>query len=399
MAVVAAMSLRRHGLPVIIMVGFALRATLAIYDDQRYALPWSGADSAKFYSQLLDFHRTPLLKTLWDVPFSRSAMFPWVMSWAARLAGPNYLFLVFINVVVGTFSILQVYRLAAEFLDRKRACAAAWFICLFPVSAVLSAVFLRETFIAALLIAASHQMVLAIKRGVLVHVVIGAVFIFLAALFHGALVLCLAIFPLGYLLATIVNRRRSHSKAASPVRLLLVSMVLLGIIFSIGPRLSKIGSLEDIPEIIDSRAARESKRVVARNSDYPVWLSKNIYRPDVAVARYAYFMFAPFPWMWRGFADVAGAFLGAVNLYAFWLIFRARRKLSVIPLALFFGVFLTTVMYSAGVNNVGTAIRHRNKMVPILFCAALAASCVIHGRKPALRGRPWEEPSPVFRGG
>lgn len=397
--VVVVISLRRKGLPLIILVGFALRAALAIYDDQRFALPWSGADSAKFYAQLLDFCRLPFLRALQEIPLSRSAMYPWVISWAARLAGPNYLFLVFINVIVGTFSILQTYRLATEFLSRKHALGAAWFVCLFPVSAVLSAVFIRETLIAAFLIAASRQMVLAIKHGVIAHVVQGAVYIFMAALFHGALILCLALFPLGYLLATIIKKRRAENNAASPVRLLLVSVALLGAVISTGAQLSKIGSLEDIPDVMDARAARESRRMVATNSDYPVWLSRNIYRPDIAAIRYAYFMFSPFPWMWRGLADVAGAALGAANFYVFWLVFRARRKLPLIPLALFLGAVLTTLMYSAGVSNVGTAIRHRNKVVPVLCCSAIAAYGAVHGRMRTKRNTPWENPRPVLRGG
>src|SRR5690606_1176041 len=142
------------------------------------------------------------------------------------------------------------------------------------------AVFIRETFIAAFLIAASRQMILAIKHGTLAHVLIGAAFIFMAAVFHGALILCLALFPLGYLVATIIKKRRTESSGTSPVRLLFMSVVLLGAVIGSGAQLSKSGSLEDIPDVIDARAARESRRMVATNSDYPVWLSRNIYRPD-----------------------------------------------------------------------------------------------------------------------
>jgi hypothetical protein len=259
------------------------------------------------------------------------------------------------------------------------------------VSAVLSAVFIRETFITALIIAAFRQLVLAIKHGFLIQVSLGGIFIFAAATLHGALILCMLIFPLGYSVANIIKRRRAESGAASPVRLLIVSSLLLGAIIGFGPRLSKVGDLEDIPEVIDARARREARRQVASNSDYPVYLSQNIYRPDIASIRYLYFMFAPFPWNWRGIGDIAGTMLGLANAYAFWLVFRARRRMEIIPLTLFLSVLLTTLMYSTGVSNVGTAIRHRNKALPVLFCAVVAAL-------PASRRIRSPHPSQAFSG-
>jgi|GEM_PF-2463321 len=372
--IVFLMSLRRRGLPVIILVGFALRAAVAVYDDQRYILPWSGADSVRFYRQLLEYANTSMYTAIVNAPaISSAAIYPWVKSWAARFAGTEYLFLVFINVLVGTFSILQTHRLASEFMSSSRAIAASWFVCLFPVSVVLSAVFIREAFIAAFVIAAFRQLVLSIKNGKVQHFALGALMIFLASIFHGAMILCLLIFPISYAGANIISRRRIATAAASPVKVLAVSTLLLGLILGFGPRLSKIGELSDIPEIADARAQRESRRRVSSNSDYPLFLSRNIYRPDIAALRYTYFMFAPFPWSGRGVADLLGACLGAANVYAFWLVYRARKRLTVVPLTLFLGVALTTLMYSTGVSNVGTAIRHRNKALPVLFCAALAA--------------------------
>lgn len=371
--VIFLMSLRRRGLPIIILVGFALRAAVAVYDDQRYVLPWSGADSVRFYRQLLEYANASMYAALANAPaISSAAIYPWVKSWAARFAGTEYLFLVFINVLVGTFSILQTHRLASEFLPSRRALAASWFVCVFPVSVVLSAVFIREAFIAAFVIAAFRQLVLSIKNGKAKHLALGALMIFLASVFHGAMILCLLIFPVSYAGANLICRRRTAPTAASPAKVLTISVLLLGLIIGFGPRLSKVGELSDIPEIVDARAQRESRRQVASNSDYPVFLSRNIYRPDIAAIRYVYFMFAPFPWSGRGVSDLLGACLGAANVYAFWLVFRARKRLTVIPLTLFLGVVLTTLMYSMGVSNVGTAIRHRNKAMPVLICAVLA---------------------------
>jgi len=360
-------------LAVIVAVGLTIRSVLAIADDSVYWLPWSGSDSLVFYAKLLSWMKLPASEVLLSPPLSTSGMYPWLLSWFTRLFGDGYLFAVFLNVLLGTYNIIQMYRFAIEFLSRRHARLAAWFVCLFPVSAVLSAVLIRETLIATFLLAALTWFVRAIKTRRMHALLMSAGFIFLAAIFHGALILCLIILPLSYALGTAVSRRYRGARLASPTRIALVSAFLLTLILSAGPRLSKIGNADELADRLDARLALEGKRTAAKNSDYPVFLSRSIFRPDIALLRYCYFMFAPFPWMWRGPMDLLGALLGAANFYGFVLAWRYRKRLSVVPLTLFFSVFLTTAMFSAGVNNVGTAIRHRNKVIPALFCASLAA--------------------------
>jgi hypothetical protein len=89
--VVFSLSLKRTGLPMIVLAGFVLRAALAVLDNQRVDLPWSGADSARFYGQLLRFTNAPALAAFFEFPVSKSAMYPWINSWIARLAGTEYL--------------------------------------------------------------------------------------------------------------------------------------------------------------------------------------------------------------------------------------------------------------------------------------------------------------------
>ena len=388
------LSMRIKGGPLFVLIGFSIRAGLAIIDDGNYVLPWSGSDSVVFFMKVNKFVATRADLVLFAPPLSSSSMFPWVMSWPARFFGSEYLFLVFINVLLGTLNILQVRRLADTVLNAKQAKIATWIFVFFPVSAVLSAVFIRETVIATFMLLAFTQFALAIKSGKVEHIALASIAVFCAALFHGALIVCLTLLPVGYYFANVVKSKKAERNAASPTRLIVFSLLLFGAILGFGPKLSKIGSLEDIDNLVESRAEREEKRNVARNSDYPLWLSKNIYRPDIAAARYIYFMFAPFPWSWRGAADIAGSALGLANMYAFYIVWKNRKVLSVIPVAFAFSVMLTTLMFSTGVNNVGTAIRHRNKVLPALLCAGIAGHFA-HKNKSALRRVHNRRPIPV----
>lgn len=366
------LSTRLKGGPLLILIGFGLRAGLAIFDDGNYVLPWSGSDSIGFFSKVKTFAASRIDLVLYSPPLSSSAMFPWVMSWPARFFGNENLFLVFINVLLGTFNILQFRRLADTILTKRQAELATWAFVFFPVSVVLSAVFIRETLIATFMLMAFTQFALAANTRKLEHIALASFAICGAALFHGALIICLTLLPLGYFFASFLRRKKEEQKVASPTLLIAISILLFGAIIGFGPRWSKVGSLEDIDSLLAERAEREAKRNFAKNSDYPLWLSKNIYRPDIASARYLYFMFAPFPWSWRGPTDMAGTALGLANLYAFYIVWKNRKFLPIVPIAFAISVMLTTLMFSTGVNNVGTAIRHRNKVLPALLCAGIA---------------------------
>lgn len=373
--VLVLMSTGRRGLAVVVIVGFMLRCGLAVYDNQgETGLPWSGYDSISFHGEMQDFLKGSMSRVFWEVPIGSSEMFPWVMSWVARGLGDEYLFMVFLIVLLGTYNIIQIRRIGDEFLQERFSRLLSWILCLYPISAVLSSVFLRETVIATFILAAFYYLVLVIKHGKAKHVAIGSLMVLGAAMFHGAMIIWIVLFPLSYMAANWITFGKTERTASPYLILLLTAMCVVGIV-AFGPRLSKIGDLSTLPERINARAQREAMRRVARDADYPVALSQNIYRPDVALARYSYFLFAPFPWACRGMADAAGSLIGIANFLAILLILYGivTKRMTVIPTTLFFMFILTTLAFSTGVNNVGTGIRHRNKAMPALICAVVAA--------------------------
>jgi len=364
----------------IIATGFLLRALAAVLDSEFDFLPWSGRDSIGFYASLIDFTKTDATAVLYQVPISSSRMYPWVLSWPARALGTEYLFLVFSNVLLGTFSILQMYYLARLIMPRRDAIRLAWVACLFPVSIVLSAVFLREAVVAVCILAALRQFIKGVQERRGINFVISAFWFAVAACFHGAIILCLVILPASYFLARLTAANKQQRGTSSSATVLLIGMCTLLAVIAFGPKFSKVGTITDLDEVIDSRIEREARRNFAKNSDYPLFLSKNIFRPDIAMIRYCYFLFAPFPWSWRGPVDVAGASFGFLNASALFLIWRHRRQIHVSLLTLAFFFLITSLMFSAGVNNVGTAIRHRNKVLPALLCGAIIAFNLHRGK-------------------
>lgn len=85
----------------------------------------------------------------------------------------------------------------------------------------------------------------------------------------------------------------------------------------------------------------------------------------------AYFLFAPFPWMVSTPADLVVGLEGMISLlYAVAAVFGVRALLHRAPaaaLALLVGLLLGSVLYGVGTANFGTAMRHRQMFLWIVF--------------------------------
>lgn len=85
----------------------------------------------------------------------------------------------------------------------------------------------------------------------------------------------------------------------------------------------------------------------------------------------AYFLFAPFPWMVTQIHDLVGLFEGLTNLgFAIAAVFGFRSLLhrnAAVAIALATGVVLGSVLYGLGTANVGTAVRHRQMVLWVIF--------------------------------
>ena len=90
--------------------------------------------------------------------------------------------------------------------------------------------------------------------------------------------------------------------------------------------------------------------------------------------RLTYFLFAPFPWMVAEVSDIFGLVDSALFFYLVARVVRRRKGLPDRPATvLALGVFAAmAVVVALGVSNYGTALRHRNKMLPLLLAASLS---------------------------
>ena len=90
--------------------------------------------------------------------------------------------------------------------------------------------------------------------------------------------------------------------------------------------------------------------------------------------RMVYFLFAPFPWMISTGSDAFGLIDSAIFALLTIHALRHRRALAGNPrIVLVLGVFGAMAMvFAIGVSNYGTALRHRNKMLPLLIASVIS---------------------------
>ena len=88
--------------------------------------------------------------------------------------------------------------------------------------------------------------------------------------------------------------------------------------------------------------------------------------------RSAYFLFSPFPWDIRGIRHVIGMIDGCLYRYLVYLILRNIRFIwKDVALRTILLILLSYILvFSVGVGNFGTGIRHRTKFLVIIILLA-----------------------------
>ena len=88
--------------------------------------------------------------------------------------------------------------------------------------------------------------------------------------------------------------------------------------------------------------------------------------------RIAYYLISPFPWQWRGIKDIIAFLFSSLyyligNILAIHLINNKKtsKHSKNLIIALFFTLCISYIIFSWGVHNSGTALRHRDKFISI----------------------------------
>ena len=363
----------------VIASAFVFRISAALINLYVVTLPDGGIDAAGFEFMAWYWGQDGLIEaashffehgTTWIYVNFASVLY--------AIFGRSPLTLHSISVLAGVYCVVLTWKLSIEVWGvRSVAKKSAWLVAIYPILILYSSLTMREVFITLLLLYGMLHLVLWVKTRKIKNAFIALMAFSLQLFFHPALAVAAVLF-LG-LLFLYYNKRFFASlinNSSINVRSFLVIMfvLLLGLYISLTVNTVSF-------EIIGYHTWLNLDTLVERASimytdtaAFPSWViaDNNMQLLLLLVPKLCYFLFSPFPWDISEFKHVLGLLDGVVFIMLFLSIYSHRKYIKSNPQAFILLVFIIflSLVFTIGIGNFGTGIRHRSKMLPIIFIIA-----------------------------
>ena len=346
---------------ILITCGVLFRLALLFWSEYYshiFTLPNSGADEFTYYYNAM----SNLVK---DKSFTGYASF---YAWQARIYGLSKVFGKYINLLFSISAITILRKILIRLrISRNVQTITLAFACLLPNYAILSSLLLRESVLVLLIAIAVYCLICWWQEGRLRYVAMSLAAALVGAWLHSGVIA----YALGIFCVVLSTKRtaRGHHFVFSSVRTIGLTVAATAVILFVLLRVETgltiyfrgADSLADIVSIADAYedgGSAYNANIVSNESVLGFIINTPV--------RMLFFLLAPMPWDWRSGTDaiafiMSGLFYGYVFFTAlpYMRRYRERPILSV----LFLIALLTLIVFSWGVSNSGTALRHRDKMV------------------------------------
>ena len=353
----------------ILWIAFLIRFSLMLVNNYVVYLPHGDGDALGFE------RKAYLLSTSgYDIDFvqyiaSGSRFFALISSFLYVVIGRQPLVLGFIMVLLGVWCVKLVHKASLLlFKDVIVAKKAAWIAALFPQFCLHSALLLREIPVNLFLLLSIVSFIKYWKYSQASSLLPFVFFGVMATLFHSGM---LFIF-IGLIMFNMLKSKKDTvvkvsfaKKYGLPV--LVFSAVIVINLSGIG--LSKFGgSLESATEQFETTQNYKTKG----NSAYPQWMSIDGGLSDAwkVPIRFIAFLFAPLlPFMVKSVGHAVGLLDALIYLFFFYRMYKNRHflKSNTTASAILIISLALSLVFSMGVTNVGTGIRHRAKIAPLFI--------------------------------
>lgn len=345
---------------ILIFTGFAVRVLVLFIDLYVPAIPIfsSGTDTEYFHevSMLIANGMFPLEDGATNyVPF---------LSGIYYMVGDQRPFAQFLNIAFWVFAAVYLMKTLVHLeIDKKLTFIALLIFTFMPNSIFMSSILLRESIIVFLITVSLYHFIRWFTEGKFLDFVLAVLLGLGSMMFHSGMIG----FVVAYILAFAFLNANGSKKMMKNTLFILMLLVLGTVVMQnselflskfIGPEGSAVSALE-----ISGRGG--SMYLSSLNG------LTGIVALLVAPLKMFYFMFSPIPLDWRGLGDVV-SFLFDSSIYVFLVgatiygLYRSDMPLrNKIFILLFLGI--TVLVYSYGTQSAGTAMRHRNKIIPLLL--------------------------------
>ncbi|MCU9612329.1 glycosyltransferase family 39 protein [Caldibacillus lycopersici] len=280
---------------------------------------------------------------------------------------PNPLWGQYINVLASVLTIIVFYKILCKLtIDQKYKTIGILVVCFMPNYIIMSAILLRESFITLLLALTIYCLLEWFYKYHWKYIIYAISLVLGATYLHsGTFAYAIAIF---IVLAFANNKKRKFQFKQSSIFITGFSIIFITFLYSsYGDTLfGYLGGIESVKDVV-----AKSEVYATGGSAYNVYLvddSSSLGFIINSPIRIFYFLASPLPWDWRGMSDII-AFFGSGFFYLLAIVygFRAlslknnKNKELIIVFLIF--IICSGLIYSWGVSNAGTALRHRDKFL------------------------------------
>lgn len=351
----------------ILFLTYLLRLFLLFFDlygREYFILPNSGLDSEMF--------QQAALKGMVTGDYGNGHIYSFVIGFLYSLFGNERIIPQFFNVLLSLHAIILIYKTMGLYkINEKTKYFAVALIAVLPNFAIMSSILLRESiiiFLYALSFYCFSKWFLESQVVLLVFAYAGGL---LVSVFHsGSIILVVA-----YTIILILFDRKRGQFSISYQSILIALLFTVAFIYLFQNYydlfFSKFSNIDDVDDVIDIYVMGESGYSTGYAIGNPI-LNFVINTP----LRMFYFVFSPLPWDWRGATDIiafvfSGLFYGYTLYLSFKRLFERSTENKNFIIIILLIVVIGVMVFSWGVSNAGTALRHRDKFIG-LFILLLA---------------------------
>ncbi|MGL4732517.1 MAG: hypothetical protein ACRCWN_02405 [Fusobacteriaceae bacterium] len=353
-------NIKEREIKAIVFLGFLIRFFLIIKDNFFEFITFSGGDGIAFnyegYKYLMGGNYFPF-------PFIKMVVGP-VYS-MLQMQAPS--FISSLNLLASTGTIIILYALIKQrakwiFYEKLKLVMLIYSFSFFTV--FLNVAFLRESILLFFSMVFLYYYFKFERTENYLHLMLSLLFLVLSAYLHS-----------GMIFLGVIALYKFYFNSRGILKIFM-GMFLLATVIVVLPYIQTLDyfkgkSLEGM--VKSSKAAFEG--------DVPgsIYISQYNSIPQLimgAPLRYFYFLFSPTPNFWRGLKDIF-AFLMNSSIYIFFIycIFKDYKKIKsqishrdrILIESLMCGFFIATFIFAMGTTTAGTAIRHRDKFLPLLI--------------------------------
>ncbi|WP_288146924.1 hypothetical protein [Thomasclavelia cocleata] len=359
----------------LVMISYILRVIFMFWDKycrNIFIFPNSGLDTGTF-----DHAARAFLSGKSVDGYGR------ILGYIYKLFYPNTLWGQYINILAAILTI-YILKKILDMLDihLKYKSIGAYLICFLPNYLIMSAILLRESFITLFLAVSIWQFLKWWKSGNKLNLVLSLVVCYGAVYLHtGTIAYAVAIIII-FILTN--NKKREFQVTLKNIFILILFIICFFIYYSNSSDdfgyLSGVNSVSDISNKAASMNSGGSGYSISIVPD-DTMLGMIINSPF----RIFFFLASPLPWYWRGINDIIAflfsAFFYTISIYYSFKAIKLTSKNKNIIICLLIFAISSAFIYSWGVSNAGTALRHRDKFLPNFILLFIIASDAIVSKR------------------